>query len=66
MINYDESEPGDSDSAIAGIRGRIDGMLTGGSGKAKSSDMNYTTPFWWLLRRIRANEFPNAHPNVGA
>ncbi|KAM6499303.1 hypothetical protein JOM56_004811 [Amanita muscaria] len=71
IINYDSksevfSEPGDSGSAIADIHGRIGGMLTGCSGKTKSSDMTYATPFWWLLERIRANGFPNAHLNVVA
>jgi hypothetical protein len=33
-------------SVIADIRGRIGGMLTGGSGKTKSSDMTYATLFW--------------------
>jgi len=70
IINYNSksevfSEPGDSGSIIADIRGRIGGMLTSGSGKkTKSSDMTYATPFWWLLERIRANGFPNAHLNV--
>jgi hypothetical protein len=69
IINYDSksevfSEPGDSGSAIADIRGRIGGMITGSSGMMDSSDMTYATPFWWLLRRIRANGFPNAHLNV--
>jgi hypothetical protein len=69
IINYDSkseafSEPGDSGSAIADIHGRIGGMLTGSSGKTKSSDMTYATPFWWLLGRIRANGFPNAHLNI--
>jgi hypothetical protein len=72
IINYDSksdsvfSEPGDSGSAIADIRGRIGGMLTGSSGKMESCDMTYATPFWWLLGRIRANGFPNAHLNVVA
>jgi hypothetical protein len=44
IINYDSksevfSEPGDSGSVIADICGRIGGMLTGGSGKTKSSDI---------------------------
>jgi hypothetical protein len=71
IINYDSkseifSEPGDSGSIIADIRGGISGMLTGGSGTSEtdSSDMTYATPFWWLLERIRANGFPNAHLNV--
>ena len=69
IINYDSksevfSEPGDSGSVIADIRGRIGGMLTGASGKTKSSDMTYATPFWWLLERIKANGFPDAHLGV--
>ena len=71
IINYDSqsevfSEPGDSGSVIADIRGRIGGMLTGGSGKTRSSDLTYAMPFWWLLRCIRTNGFPNAHLNVVA
>ena len=69
IINYDSksevfSEPGDSGSVIVDIRGRIGGMLTGGSGKTWGSDVTYATPFWWLLERICANGFPNAHLNV--
>jgi len=69
IINYDSksevfSKRGDSGAIIADIRGRIGGMLTGGSGKTESSDMTYATPFWWLLGRIKANGFPNAHLNV--
>jgi hypothetical protein len=69
IINYDSesevfSDPGDSSSAIVDIRGRIGGMLTGSSGKTKSSNMTYATPFWWLLERIKANGFPNGHLNV--
>jgi len=41
-------------------------MLTGGSGKTKSPDMTYATPWWWLLERIRANGFPNTHLSVVA
>ncbi|KAG8906563.1 hypothetical protein FRB99_006677 [Tulasnella sp. 403] len=71
IINYDSksevfSEPGDSGSVIVDIRGGIGGMLTGSSGKTEGSDMTYATPFWWLLGRIRANGFPNAHLNVVA
>ena len=69
IINYDSnsdvfSEAGDSGSIIADIRGRIGGMLTGGSGKTEASDITYATPFWWLLKRIRVNGFPNAHISV--
>ena len=69
IINHDKesevfSEPGDSGSIIADIRGRIGGMLTGGSGKKATCDVTYATPFWWLLERIKANGFPNANLNV--
>ncbi|KAH8831698.1 hypothetical protein DL96DRAFT_844183 [Flagelloscypha sp. PMI_526] len=59
------SEPGDSGSVIADIKGRIGGMLTGGTGNEQGMDITYATPFWWLLQRIRqpAN-FPNAHLDV--
>jgi hypothetical protein len=50
------SAPGDSGSIIADIRGRIGGMLTGGSGDAESSDVTYATPWWWLLEQIQATE----------
>jgi len=69
IMNYDGksevfSEPGDSGSIIADIRGRIGGMLTSGSGTTKISDMTYATPFWWLLERIKANGFPDAHLGI--
>ncbi|KAF8879528.1 hypothetical protein CPB84DRAFT_292048 [Gymnopilus junonius] len=59
------SGPGDSGSVVADIRGRIGGMVTGGcGGRTEGSDVTYATPFWWLLRRIRKNGFPNAHLDV--
>jgi hypothetical protein len=70
VINYDSksevfSEPGDSGSIIADIRGRIGGLLTSGCRhQRESADMTYATPFWWLLERIKANGFPNAHLGV--
>ncbi|KAI6152593.1 hypothetical protein BKA82DRAFT_4112648 [Pisolithus tinctorius] len=69
IINYDSesdvfSGPGDSGSIIADLHGRIGGLLTGGSGKTKTSDITYATPFWWLLQRIKANGFPNVHLDV--
>ena len=72
IMNYDSksevfSEPGNSGSIVADIRGpRIGGMLTGSSGKPESFDMAYATPFWWLLERVKTNGFPNAHLNVVA
>jgi hypothetical protein len=73
IMSYDSdseafSKPGDSGSVIADIRGHIGGMLTSGlnSGKRDCSDITYATPFWWLLKRIRADGFPNVHLNVVA
>lgn len=70
IINYGSeskvfSEPGDSGAIIADIRGRIGGMLTGGSGQwEECPDITYATPFWWLLERIKANGFPDVHLDV--
>ena len=72
IINYDSksdvfSEPGNSGSIIADIHGRIGGMVTGGSrtpSRTDTSDIAYATPFWWLLKRIQASGFPNAHLGV--
>ena len=69
IVNYDSesgafSEPGDSGAIIADIRGRIGGLLTGGAGKTKSSDLTYATPFWWLLRRMKAGGLPDVNLNV--
>ena len=71
IINYDSksdvfSDCGDSGSIIADIHGRVGGMITGGTRKTKTSDMTYATPFWWILQRIQASGFPNAHLGVVA
>ena len=56
------STPGDSGSIIADISGRIGGMLTGGSGNTKSSDMTYDTPWFWLIKQMQATKgFTKAH-----
>lgn len=55
------SARGDSGAIIVDGRGRICGLLTGGTGKTESSDITYATPFFWLWERIKANGFPNAH-----
>ncbi|KAI0276971.1 hypothetical protein BGY98DRAFT_1097794 [Russula aff. rugulosa BPL654] len=65
IYNYDNksgvfSAPGDSGSIIADGLGRIGGLLTGGTGKAETSDVTYATPMWWLWPRIKKH-FPNAH-----
>ena len=69
IINYDGksdvfSDPGDSEAIIAGISGRIGGLLTGGAGKTTSCDMTYATPFWWLLRRMKTSGLPDMNLNV--
>ncbi|KAF8345616.1 hypothetical protein F5887DRAFT_917279 [Amanita rubescens] len=58
------SARGDSGSIIADGRGRIGGLLTGGSTSktvTDSLDITYATPFFWLLQRIKDNGFPGAH-----
>ncbi|KAF8642657.1 hypothetical protein AX16_009453 [Volvariella volvacea WC 439] len=69
IINYNSKadvfcKPGDSGSLVADIRGRAGGMITAGAGQTDSLDMTYATPMSWLLTRIKANGFPNAHLNV--
>ena len=55
------SAPGDSGAVIVDGRGRIGGLLTGAAGNAEDLDITYATPFFWLLPRIKANGFPDAH-----
>lgn len=57
------SARGDSGSIVADGRGRIGGLITGGAGNTESVDVTYATPLFWLLPRIKANGFPNAHLN---
>ncbi|KAF9509974.1 hypothetical protein BS47DRAFT_1410215 [Hydnum rufescens UP504] len=57
----DFSAPGDSGSIIVDGQGRFGGLLTGGAGKRDSLDITYATPLFWLLPRIKANGFPDAH-----
>jgi hypothetical protein len=54
------SDGGDSGAIIVDGKGRIGGLLTGGTGPTASTDITYATPFYWLLERIR-NHFPDAH-----
>jgi hypothetical protein len=65
IYNYDNnsgvfSALGDSGSIVVDGLGRIGGLLTGGTGKAETSDVTYATPMWWLWPRIKQH-FPNAH-----
>jgi len=72
ILPYDHenpfSKPGDSGSIIADVKGRIGGMLTGGSAKVGSDrmDITYATPFWWLMKRIKASrkEFADVHLDI--
>jgi len=69
IINYNSksdvfSEPGDLGAIIADIHGHVGGLLTGGAGKTKYSDMTYATPFWWLLHHIKASGLPNMNLNI--
>jgi hypothetical protein len=57
------SAPGDSGSVIVDGLGRMGGLLTGGAGIADSYDITYATPISFLMQSIKANGYPNAHPN---
>lgn len=54
------SAPGDSGSVIGDANNRIVGMITGGTGKAKYTDVTYATPYYFLAERIKS-AFPNSH-----
>ena len=54
------SAKGDPGSIIADGKGRIVGLLTGGAGKTGSTDVTYTTPFYWLFDERIKEHFPNA------
>ncbi|KZV80173.1 hypothetical protein EXIGLDRAFT_630707, partial [Exidia glandulosa HHB12029] len=61
---YVFSDVGDSGSVIVDGLGRVGGLITGGSGQPGSDghiDVTYATPFCWLLSRIQAGGFPDAH-----
>ncbi|KAF7782999.1 hypothetical protein Agabi119p4_2375 [Agaricus bisporus var. burnettii] len=55
------SAPGDSGSIVVDGRGRIVGMIFGGSGLGtkKFADLTYITPYAWLEERIR-KAFPDS------
>ncbi|RPD77930.1 hypothetical protein L226DRAFT_551669 [Lentinus tigrinus ALCF2SS1-7] len=57
------SAPGDSGAIIVDGAGRMGGLLTGGAGDADSFDVTYATPMLWLMNRIKASGFPDAHLN---
>lgn len=51
---------GDSRSAIVDGRGRIVGILTGGTGTMPTTDITYATPYYWLDQRIK-DAYPGFH-----
>ncbi len=62
------SKGGDSGSVIVDGRGRMGGLLTGGTaGFMPSSDITYATPIGFLLRRMRERGLkPNINPVLTA
>ncbi|KIK65003.1 hypothetical protein GYMLUDRAFT_381919 [Collybiopsis luxurians FD-317 M1] len=66
IFSFDESgafsAKGDSGSVIVDGRGRIGGLLTGGSGITHSLDITYATPIEFLLQRMIDNRM--YRPNV--
>ena len=56
------SAQGDSGAVVVDGRGRIGGLITGGSGLGGFSDITYATPIDFLMQRI-TDKFPNAHLN---
>ena len=67
ILNYDKdsdvfSHPGDSGAAVVNGSGEIGGIITGGTGIFKTSDITYATPMFWLWPRIKSH-FPNADLN---
>jgi len=53
------SEAGDSGSIVITREGEILGMLTGGAGPTKETDVTWLTPFWWLQDQIK-KKYPDA------
>ncbi|KAF9554523.1 hypothetical protein CPC08DRAFT_712801, partial [Agrocybe pediades] len=72
IYNYDQyrgfhssfSECGDSGSVVVDGKGRIGGMIVGGSGCCEESEtdfdvfVTYVTPMYWIMDRIKA-KFPD-------
>lgn len=61
------SAPGDSKSIVVDGEGSLVGLLTGGSGTTKATDVTYITPYFWLEERVK-QDFPGCflYPIVGA
>jgi len=51
------SAPGDSGSSIVDSRGRLGGLLTGGTGLTDSTDITYATPASFILEHLKAQGF---------
>ena len=47
------SDAGDSGSIVIDGEGRLVGLLTGGTGSTKSTDVTYITPYFWIEERIK-------------
>ena len=65
IVSYDTmsgpfSRPGDSGAVVADGRGRIGGIITGGSGVTDENDVTYATSIHFLMKRIKT-KFPRAH-----
>lgn len=65
ILPYDKqhapfSAMGDSGSIVLDRTGRIVGLLTGGGGTTKKTDISYATPYWWLENEIK-KVFPDYH-----
>lgn len=55
------SDRGDSGAIIADGKGRIVGLLTGGTtSQLETADVSYASPFYWVFERIKA-KFPKAY-----
>jgi len=60
------SDKGDSGAVVVDGRGRIGGLLTGGTGSTDTSDITYVTPISFVMKIIRSNEsLANAYPKAG-
>jgi len=52
--------PGDSGAVVADANNRIVGILTGGAGVNESTDVTCTTPYYFLVHRIKSS-FPESY-----
>jgi len=64
IYNHDKnsgpfSVNGDSGSLIFSGNGRMVGLLHSGTQKGETSHVTYTTPAWWVLKKIKEH-YPHA------